>query len=55
MIERNRWLDVVSHAVLIMGVLVVVFPVYVAWVASTHTMDEVIKRESSSRLSQPSK
>jgi sn-glycerol 3-phosphate transport system permease protein len=43
MIERNRWLDVVSHAVLIIGVLVVVFPVYVAFVASTHSMDEVIK------------
>lgn len=43
MIERNRLLDIISHAVLIVGVLVVVFPVYVAWVASTHSMAEVLK------------
>ena len=43
MIERNRFLDVVSHAVLILGVLVVAFPVYVTFVASTHTMEEVVK------------
>ena len=43
MIERNRFLDVLSHAVLIMGVIVVAFPVYVTFVASTHTMDEVVK------------
>ena len=43
MIERNRFLDIVSHAVLILGVLVVAFPVYVTFVASTHTMEEVVK------------
>ena len=43
MIERNRFLDVLSHAVLIVGVLVVAFPVYVTFVASTHTMEEVVK------------
>ena len=43
MIERNRFLDVLSHAVLILGVMVVAFPVYVTFVASTHTMEEVVK------------
>jgi sn-glycerol 3-phosphate transport system permease protein len=43
MIERNRFLDVLSHAVLIVGVLVVAFPVYVTFVASTHTMEDVVK------------
>jgi sn-glycerol 3-phosphate transport system permease protein len=43
MIERNRFLDVLSHAVLILGVIVVAFPVYVTFVASTHTMEEVVK------------
>jgi sn-glycerol 3-phosphate transport system permease protein len=43
MIERNRFLDVLSHVVLIVGVLVVAFPVYVTFVASTHTMQEVVQ------------
>jgi sn-glycerol 3-phosphate transport system permease protein len=43
MIERNRFLDIVSHAVLILGVLVVAFPIYVTFVASTHTMEEVVQ------------
>ena len=43
MIERNRFLDVVSHLVLVLGVLVVAFPVYVTFIASTHTMEEVVK------------
>lgn len=43
MIERNRFLDVLSHLVLIVGVMVVAFPVYVTFVASTHTMQEVVQ------------
>ena len=43
MVERNRWLDWLSHGVLLLGVLVVAFPVYVTFIASTHTMDEVVK------------
>ena len=43
MIERNRLLDTLAHAVLILGVLVVAFPIYVTFVASTHTMEEVVK------------
>jgi sn-glycerol 3-phosphate transport system permease protein len=43
MVERRSTLGVLAHVVLILGVLIVAFPVYVTFVASTHTMDEVIK------------
>lgn len=36
MIENRRWLDVLTHTVLILGVVAVVLPVWVAFVASTH-------------------
>ena len=36
MIDRHPWLDALAHAVLIIGVLLVAFPVYVAVIASTH-------------------
>ena len=41
MVENRRWLNVLTHLVLILGVIVVVFPVYVAFIASTHTAVEV--------------
>ena len=37
MIENRRWLDVLTHAVLILGVVIVALPVWVAFVASTHS------------------
>ena len=40
MIERRPILDVVSHLILILGVLIVAFPLYVAFVASTQTAQE---------------
>jgi sn-glycerol 3-phosphate transport system permease protein len=43
MVERRTSLDILAHAILILGVLIVAFPVYVTFIASTHTMDEVIK------------
>jgi sn-glycerol 3-phosphate transport system permease protein len=36
MVQNNRWGDILAHAVLIFGVALVVFPVYVAIIASTH-------------------
>ena len=36
MVENNRWGNFFAHAILILGVAVVVFPVYVAIIASTH-------------------
>lgn len=37
MIDRHPWLDALAHAVLIAGILIVAFPVYVAVIASTYT------------------
>lgn len=36
MVENQRWLNILAHLVLIAGVLVVAFPVYIAFIASTH-------------------
>ena len=36
MVENRPWLNILAHAVLIAGVLVVAFPVYIALIASTH-------------------
>jgi sn-glycerol 3-phosphate transport system permease protein len=43
MVERRPLLDLLSHAVLLVGVLVVAFPVYLTFVASTHTAQEIIQ------------
>ena len=43
MIERSPVLDVVSHLVLGLGVLVIAFPVYVTLVASTQTSQEIVQ------------
>ena len=43
MIERNRFLSFLSHAILCLGILVVAFPVYVTFIASTHTMQDVVQ------------
>src|SRR3954454_7523059 len=40
MIERRPILDLLSHLVLILGVAIVAFPVYVAFVASTQTAEQ---------------
>ena len=42
MVERKRWLDLLSHAVLLLGVVIVAFPVYVTFIASTHSMEAVV-------------
>ena len=36
MVENRPWLTFLTHAVLVLGVIIVVFPVYVAIIASTH-------------------
>jgi sn-glycerol 3-phosphate transport system permease protein len=43
MIERRPVLDFVSHAVLIVGAIVVAFPLYVAFIASTQSLEEVMQ------------
>jgi sn-glycerol 3-phosphate transport system permease protein len=41
MVEKRRWLDVLSYAVVIAGIALVAFPVYLAFVASTQTAEAV--------------
>jgi sn-glycerol 3-phosphate transport system permease protein len=43
MVERNRFLSVLTHLVLIVGILVVAFPVYLTFIASTHTTQDVVQ------------
>ena len=43
MIDRRPWLDVLSHAVMILGVAIVAFPIYLAFIASTHTAQEIVQ------------
>jgi sn-glycerol 3-phosphate transport system permease protein len=43
MIERQSYLSVLRHAVIVVGIAVVAFPIYVAFVASTLSLDEVLK------------
>ncbi|MBO9652480.1 MAG: sn-glycerol-3-phosphate ABC transporter permease UgpE [Variovorax sp.] len=44
MIERRPTLGILAHAVAILGVLIVAFPIYLAFVASTHTAQEIVQR-----------
>ena len=42
MVENRPWMDFLAHAVLIIGVILVAFPLYVTFVASTLTYDEIV-------------
>ena len=41
MVENRPWLDFLAHAILIVGVVVVAFPLYVTFVASTLTYEQI--------------
>jgi sn-glycerol 3-phosphate transport system permease protein len=41
MIERRPWLNALAHTILIIGVLVVVFPVLVTFIGSTQTAEQI--------------
>lgn len=43
MIERRPGLTLLSHAILISGILIVAFPLYVTFVASTVTQNEIMR------------
>ncbi|MDE2413171.1 MAG: sn-glycerol-3-phosphate ABC transporter permease UgpE [Comamonadaceae bacterium] len=43
MVDRNPWLNFFSHAVLVLGVAIVAFPLYLALVASTHTAEAIVQ------------
>ncbi|MEM5278374.1 sn-glycerol-3-phosphate ABC transporter permease UgpE [Cupriavidus taiwanensis] len=42
MVERRPFLDFLTHVVLVLGIVIVVFPVYLTFVASTLTAEEVL-------------
>jgi sn-glycerol 3-phosphate transport system permease protein len=42
MVENRPLLNVLAHAVLIVGIVIVAFPLYVTFVASTLTLDEIV-------------
>jgi sn-glycerol 3-phosphate transport system permease protein len=42
MVENRPWLTFLSHAVLIAGIAVIAFPLYITFVASTLTLDEIL-------------
>ncbi|HEY0296657.1 MAG TPA: sn-glycerol-3-phosphate ABC transporter permease UgpE [Bordetella sp.] len=41
MVERRPWLDFLAHAILLAGLAIVAFPLYVTFIASTQTAQEV--------------
>ena len=43
MVERRPLMDLLAHAVMLMGVLIVAFPLYLAFVASTHTAQDIVQ------------
>jgi len=42
MVENRPWLTVLSHAVLIAGIAIIAFPLYITFVASTLTLDQIL-------------
>ena len=44
MVENRPWLTFMTHAILILGVAVVAFPIYVAFIASTHELQALLQR-----------
>ncbi len=43
MVERRSTLGILAHAIMILGVLVIAFPIYLAFIASTHTASEIMQ------------
>ncbi len=42
MVENRPFLTFLSHAIIIAGLLIIVFPIYVAFVASTHATEDLV-------------
>ena len=43
MVENRPWLNAFAHGVLIIGVIVVAFPLYVTFIASTLTLEQIMQ------------
>ncbi len=50
MVERRPALDLLAHVVLVLGVLIVAFPVYVTFIASTQTAAQIVQNVPMSLL-----
>jgi len=50
MVERRPLATAISHLVLVLGVLIVAFPIYLTFVASTHTAREIAQQAPMSLL-----
>jgi len=50
MVEHRPWATTLSHLVLVLGVLIVAFPVYVTFVASTQTAEQIVQNVPMSLL-----
>jgi len=44
MVENRPWVTYLTHVMLVVGVLLMAFPIYLTFVASTHTLPELLKR-----------
>jgi sn-glycerol 3-phosphate transport system permease protein len=42
MVENRPWVTFFSHAILIAGIVIVAFPLYITFVASTRTLEEIL-------------
>ncbi len=43
MVETRPWLTFATHAALVLGVMIIAFPIYVGFVASTHTLETLLQ------------
>ncbi len=41
MVEHRPWLTFLTHAVLILGCIIIAFPIYTTFVASTHSLEDI--------------
>jgi sn-glycerol 3-phosphate transport system permease protein len=42
MVERQPWLDLLAHIVLVLGIILVALPIWITFVGSTHTLDAIV-------------
>ena len=42
MVENRPWLNALTHLLLIFGIIVVIFPIYIALVTSTHEVEDIL-------------
>ncbi len=43
MVENRPWVTVLTHVALVVGVLIMAFPIYITFVASTHTLEDILQ------------